>query len=352
MENTKLLNNENENENKNKNKRKRNRKVEDDDFNIPKINEYDNINTINYKTNQLKEICNYYKLKKSGNKNELKTRIYNELKRIYNVNKIKKYYKGFLVRKFIKLYKNFSKNKEKCVNDTDFYTLEEIKTIPYFQFLTIKEENYYYGFDICSIYNLIVKTKNITEVKNPYTRNKINLNNITNIMTVIKYAKFLNIKLNIELNEIIENISAEQKFRINVCSLFQKMDELGHYTDPEWFLSLTKLQLILFIREIIDIWKYRLDINIQQKSKILPPHGNILNFIENSSNLYSFPEKILRYKCYNLINALVTRGIDDDSKNLGTIYVLGTLTIINCEAATALPWLYETFNYNHNQINY
>ena len=32
-----------------------------------------------------------------------------------------------------------------------------------------------------------------------------------------------------------------------------------------------------------------------------------------------------------------------DARSLGTYYVLGTLTIVNQQAANALPWLYESF---------
>ena len=170
-------------------------------------------------------------------------------------------------------------------------------------------------------------------------------------MNLVKYSKILGIKLNIEIDNKIENITSEQKFKMKIHSLFQKMDELGHYTNTDWFLSLTKLQLIIFIKEILDTWNYRVDITPDQKLKILPPHGNLNIIIGNSTtSLFVMSENHLMNLAYKIMNSLITYGIDRDSKYLGSIYILGSLTIISNEAAIALPWLFETFRHNHTYL--
>jgi len=45
-----------------------------------------------------------------------------------------------------------------------------------------------------------------------------------------------------------------------------------------------------------------------------------------------------------VIAKLVTSGIDRDSRALGAYYILGALTIVNHEAAMALPWLYQSMS--------
>ena len=45
-----------------------------------------------------------------------------------------------------------------------------------------------------------------------------------------------------------------------------------------------------------------------------------------------------------MIEQLITKGVDEDSRKIGAYYVLGALTIVNVDAAASLPWLYETFN--------
>ena len=62
----------------NKNKKKK-KKINEENFCIPTFKEYNKLNTEDYKIKFLKEICNHYELKKSGNKNELNLRIYNFL---------------------------------------------------------------------------------------------------------------------------------------------------------------------------------------------------------------------------------------------------------------------------------
>jgi len=40
---------------------------------------------------------------------------------------------------------------------------------------------------------------------------------------------------------------------------------------------------------------------------------------------------------------IVCRGVNVDFKRHGAFYILGGLTMVNSEAATSLPWLYESF---------
>jgi hypothetical protein len=46
-----------------------------------------------------------------------------------------------------------------------------------------------------------------------------------------------------------------------------------------------------------------------------------------------------------ILEKLVNCGIDKDSKALGAYYVLGALTLVNENAATSLPWLFQSFGH-------
>ena len=63
----------------------------------------------------------------------------------------------------------------------------------------------------------------------------------------------------------------------------------------------------------------------------------------NTTNQYSFEE--LKQKSVEIMDNLVSRGTNKDSKCLGAYYVLGALTIVNADAAQALPWLYQSFGH-------
>ena len=46
------------------------------------------------------------------------------------------------------------------MNQTDFFTLEELKDIDNSQFYSFKDKDgFVYGFDVCSLYNMIVIEK-------------------------------------------------------------------------------------------------------------------------------------------------------------------------------------------------
>jgi hypothetical protein len=92
----------------------------------------------------------------------------------------------------------------------------------------------------------------------------------------------------------------------------------------------------------VDIWQYRANISIEVKKAICYPSGNpfqrlpqfnILQTLENVDEL----RKII----LDIIEKLVNSGIDNDNKCLGAYYVLSAITLVNQDAATSLPWLYE-----------
>ena len=100
----------------------------------------------------------YYKQKTSGNKQELIFLLYNYLKYSNYAILIQKMVRGHL-RRYLNKLRGPGFNSD-CVNETDFYTLEDLKNLDSSQFYSFKDkDNFVYGFDICSIYNMIVKEK-------------------------------------------------------------------------------------------------------------------------------------------------------------------------------------------------
>ena len=105
--------------------------------------------------------------------------------------------------------------------------------------------------------------------------------------------------------------------------------------------------MIKFVRELIDIWSYRLKIPTIMKRQIIPPHGNpFIEFDLDKLRDYTFIK--IKKLILRMIKNLVSSGIDKDARYLGTHYVLGALTLVNYEAANALPWMYESFMHQNN----
>ena len=318
--------------------------ISDEDFNIPNFNEYEIFYNNSYNVNLLKEICKYYKLKVSGNKTILKERIYNYLYKSFFCIKIQKNIRKFLIKKYLNLI-GPGKNYKLCRNDTDFFTLENLNEIDIFNFFTIKgDDNNIWGFNIISIYNLFLKSNNKSneEVLNPYTREIIKPKSkiFDKIKTLIRMSKIYTTGINVNINN--EEINNSKKIiEIKSLELFQIMDSHGNYTDINWFRTLNKHQLIKFLSELLDIWQYRAQLNINIKKDICQPYGNPFRFITinnlNNSTLFSLQKNTLF-----VIEQFITKGINRDMCSLGINFVLCAFTLVNQNAANALPWLYES----------
>jgi hypothetical protein len=310
-------------------------------FRIPLYSNYEDLVNINYKNDQLKEICHAYNLKKTGNKSLLINRIYNFLKYGKYAIIIQKNCRAYLQRKFIKRCGPAIFKKSLCVNDGDFLSMESLNEIYYPQFYSIKDnEGFIYGFDVISLYNLLLKDG--TNATNPYTRSEFPSNLMKKLKSHIRLSRVIcNEPIKIDIPNNMEHLSGEKILELKALELFQHINSLGNYSDQSWFMNMNRMNLIIFIRELYDVWTYRSQINSTTREKIYP-QGNPFMHI-NLHDLANYSTSNLRKMGIILIENLITKGIDQDSQSLGAFYILGTLTLVNSEARNALPWLYQSF---------
>ena len=317
----------------------KNKKIKKYDYQIPKFSQYKSFNDINYPITFLKTICKKYKLKLSGNKPELKNRIYNFLFNSQYSIIIQKWTRGYFLRLDHKLRGKALYKRSLCMNSTDFFTLENISDISNNSFFSINHNNTIWGFNIVSIYNLFIKSGN--NVINPYTREKINSKLFLDIQKLVRLSSILKSPVDIILNKDENIVSLKKKIEFKCIDLFQYMDELGNYTDSKWFLDLNRAQLIQFVKELRDIWEYRAQLNLNIKIEICQPYGNPFRYIQ-FNNLYSLGFIQLQQSILGIIEQFIKKGLDCDACNLGTSYILCGLTLVNSDAAFALPWLYQS----------
>lgn len=328
-------------------------KIDDFDIITPTINNYYEMTKYNYNLQQLKSFAKNYNLKISGNKKELTSRLYTYLRLSYFIIKIQKVFKGFLQRKYNKIKGPGFKNVSLCTNNSDFITMEELKNIKPCQFFSYKDEDgFIYGFDIASLYTLIFKNgiledgnKKLIGGQNPYNRKNISEEVIKNIKLFVRLSKTLHVKIMLDVEDDIQNITTEKFVELRAISLFQSINALGNYSDAQWFLSLNRNKLIKLVRELIDIWQYRAQLTIIVKRNICPPNGDpfknqIIQIIHTETNIINLKNIILE-----ILEKLVNSGINQDSKALGAYYVLAALTLVNETAASTLPWLFESVNH-------
>ena len=320
-------------------KHARNRKtVSQEKFTIPEFVDFEKILELNYNVAQLKKMCRHYKQKVSGNKPQLINRMYNFLKYSHYISIIQKHIRGCLRRKYFQL--NGMKYRKDCVNETDFLTLKNINKIPYYQFYCYKDgEGFVYGFNIKSIYNLMIKCDG--NLKNPYTRLEFPKNIIKKIRHFIQLSHTLKEPIIITLKDNDENMSHKKRIALKTLSIFHRIDTFGHITDTSWFLTLERPQLIRFLRELQDIWEYRANLVDHIKRQICPPNGHPFHGINIASLIQRNKETLQRNILYIMEN-LISKGINTDSRSLGAFYILSALTLVSHSAAVALPWLYES----------
>ena len=311
---------------------------------VPKIDESELLLRYNYSMPQLKCFAKEYKLKTAGNKTQLLNRVYTYLFLSNLIVKIQKRVRGIFHRKYILTHGPALKTRTLCTNSMDFLSMENVSEISLSQFFSYKDDDgFVYGFDALSFYNLIHKTNGI--IKNPYNMQPITSHIIDAFKTFIRFSNIVNVSITIVLDDVTKNMSNKKTVELRTLGIFQNIDALGNYSNPQWILSLSKTHLIRFIRELVDIWCYRSHLTIDTKRNICPPMGNPFsktnyNILHNTDNI-----DVVRTHILDIMDKFVNSGIDKDSKCLGAYYVLGALTLVNHEAATAMPWLYQAFAY-------
>jgi len=296
-----------------------------------------------YNIIQLKDICKHYKQKISGNKKDLIERITNHFKKSECIYVIQRLCRRFLYKKYKKLHGPARMNRALCVNETDFYTMEPIKDIQYNQFFSFKDKDgIIYGFDILSLYTLLT-TDTSSGIKNPYNRNPLPNTLLRDLKKIVSLSKMLKFTVSITCeDEVKEVVCPRKQLEMSCISLFQYINQLGNYSDPNWFWTLDNRQIIRFLHELNDIWCYRTQLTHQMKRDICPPIGNPFMSVHLGMLSPQLPSFELKRIALNVIELIVKRGISEPNRALGATYVLCALTLVNAQAAAAMSWLYES----------
>ena len=286
---------------------------------------------------RLKQLLKFIGNKTSGIKKDLVYRLMTAVIHHCSAIHIQRIFRGWLINRVYKLFAKYEKSRQVCVNDTDFYNLDNLSDIPKFKFITFSDDMHSYGFSMHSLYTLTKTTPSI----NPYTRQKLSKNIIRQINWIYKVDRLKT------LNEIDVSEDApvhiETRYSLRVVALFQFINNLGNYSDPSWYLELSLQRISMLFRYLKDIWYYRSGISWATMSAISPsgdpfilPAAPELNTPEVDATLY------FKFKILQILELMVYSGIDRDSKTLGAMYVLSALTLVSDQASVALPWLYNS----------
>jgi len=323
-----------------KDKRRVKKREEEDIVLIPSFDSFNSFVDNKYTVIQLKHICKYFKLNVTGTKSVLMHMILKHLFLSFHASIIQNFWRKHSIKRYARLHGPAQFKRNLCVNETDFFTMDPIKDIPYTQFFSYKDsDNMIYGFDIMSLYNLIVKKDDI-DILNPYTRNPVHFSVKQNFKSLIYLSRLFkeNIQLEIEEKDTLKDNIHSIEYR--TITIFHEIDRLGNYTNPMWFIDLRRHQLLVFTRELYDIWTYRAQLSDQVKNDICPL-GNPFNQLQ-LTELPGLSLRELQNTILTLMENLFKNGVTQHSRYLGSTYVLCALTLVSQAAAQALPWLYES----------
>lgn len=256
--------------------------------------------------------------------------LYNKFKNdINHIKNIQRLFKVMLSNK-LKRLKGDVNIRKLCNNTEDVYSFIDLKDINDDDFVYYKDtKGIYWGFDIKTINKMF----ELKDFNNPYDRIKIPEYDIQRFNKIIRILKCQNYKFN---NEFIP-IDSFAQMKLRVTDIFQKLDECGYYTDPNWFLNLTLPDLKTMYYNAEDIWNYRAyDLTPEVKKQICKPDGLVFT---KSPKIYicNNLEKMRGY-CLDEIEKIISSD-NKSHRAQGAMYVLCSLVTVSIQAANTMPWL-------------
>jgi hypothetical protein len=261
-----------------------------------------------------------------------------------NIQKIQGWYRSMLWKQVQRLHGPALNNYKCCVNEEDILTFDKIAYIPKKYLFSFRDaDSFVYGFDIRTIKEILKR-----DSENPYNRRKLSETVVNNADKLMCLLEILGVDISIK-QEPIEDPYLQMKQK--AVDIFQQMDSLDQYTNPEWFLALRNYELANYYKEAEDIWNYRLGLTDQTKCKIYPPTGNVfpiaVNVVKKKTDKLE-----LQNICLDFMEKLITRSSKRDDRVNGCIYALLGLVIVSPEAAEALPSYYSmvSVHSNNNEI--
>jgi hypothetical protein len=214
--------------------------------------------------------------------------------------------------------------------------MEDITTISgEYIFSFIENDKMVYSFDIRSLASLLEKS---TDAENPYTRQQFSTHVLEKAKTFIRWSRRKGIDT--RWAPIIPE-SPDQRFNLKVTDLFQKIDELNYYTNPDWFINLSVDKLRCFYVELYDIWFHRAELSHEMKKTIIPLPAHPFKYpIREIVGLKSLD--LLRKINLDTIRMFISAAVDKSDRTLGAMYIVTALTLVSKECKATYPWLYES----------
>jgi len=127
-----------------------------------------------------------------------------------------------------------------------------------------------------------------------------------------------------------------------IQELFMEIDQLGNYTDIEWFLQLNKRECFLLYGNLFDTWRYRGQLPYSVKNRICPLGDPFLHVMPTRMRIDDVSEQQLQTGCITVMERLAYTAYDIEDRKLGALHILLALTVVSLPARENMRWLYES----------
>ena len=317
------------------------RRVRDVDFEIPAPSAHDRFAENNYKVGHLKAMCHRFSLHVTGNKDQLRRRIYSFMRLHGPTRLVQRAWRHSVLRRCARLRGSAAADRTRCCNSIDFLTMEPIDTVPHQHFISLHDASgKVYGFSVQSLAQLFATARHEGRGRpvNPFNRQEFLSGTGRRLRILLKLSLIVGHVLPQRGPEVpVEQAGPTTRAR----RLFGDMGEHGMIVQPEWFTELTQLQLVQMVRELYDIWSYRAHaLDIHARRSICPPAGDPFAQLDRSG----LPQRELdavRGVALTAMERLSRTGITAAHRAMGVNYALCALVLVSPGAAGAYPWLYQ-----------
>jgi len=224
--------------------------------------------------------------------------------------------------------------REESNNPFDFFSADPVGDIPLGDVVSFVSEGKGYIMDIKSAVSLI-EHAGAGAPENPFNREPLPALFIKRVAlhSVGKKKK--------GAWATLQPMSDEQKNALATTDVFSLIEDLGHYTDPSWFIDLSRLELQRFYMELADIWFHRVSLTPQDRHRIVPDRNPFSVPVSTSLIMH---QKALRPLILGTCKSLVSSAETRSDKQLGALYIMGSLALVSHNAAMANPLLLDAFS--------
>ena len=147
---------------------------------------------------------------------------------------------------------------------------------------------------------------------------------------------------------LLENIRSkivvfkQQPINTRINELFMYIDQLGNYTNANWFSGLNKRKYYIFYSQLRELWTFRAQIPNIVKNRICP-FGD--PFIQSSSIFRKPYDQITEDEiiqgCLDVIENIIMSSTDVEYRKIGCLHVLTALTVVSPESRLQYGYLFD-----------